>query len=60
MPIACTVAAAALAGGPLQLGGATLEGGCITVAGMQLLGFVNQQLGKAPDPAPQLDSPRFV
>jgi hypothetical protein len=46
--------------GPFQLARGQLEGGCISVPGIQLIGLVNEQFGRAPNPLPQLDTAAFV
>ena len=58
--------------GPFWLGGchfmagrerhfqAEVDSHGVTVPGVQIVGFVNHQLGKSPNPAPELDQGRFV
>ena len=45
--------------GPFRLAGATVDDTGLTVPGMQAIGFVNRQLGRVPDPLPELDQGRF-
>ena len=49
-----------LSWGPFRLDGATVASASVTVPGLQLVGFVNQRLGRTPDPLPELDAERFV
>ncbi len=45
--------------GPFRLDGATVDGGRLAVQGIQAIGFVNRQLGRTPDPSPELDRGRL-
>jgi hypothetical protein len=46
--------------GPFRLDGARVDPEGLAVPGMQVIGFVNRLVGRAPNPLPELDQERFV